>query len=323
MQTAHIIGANESPVRNFGTFTRGEAKLAKRFSYRGLRVHRDDNGLSDDVIREIAPSVFATEARDDRSARYSFLDTAGFMSGMRDNGFLPVHVAQSGVRARKDETPDRLAHRQEHTMHFLRFRYQGAMSAALQALAREGEHFEVVIINSHGGESGWQILPGLFRGVCQNGLISGNSLADIRIRHSGNAVDKVLEGAHQILKLRDGVAEERDTFAHLQLTSGEQTAFARAAVALRFHDNITEGRPVPVRTEQFLEPLRNEDAAISNTLWGTLNIVQEHAIKGGDRKQVNPRKREHTRPVNAQNTATALNRALWVLAQEMAALRAG
>src|SRR5262245_49368519 len=214
MQTAQIIGRNESPVRSFGGLQRQDnAKLSKRFSYRGLRVMRDDNGLSDAVIREIAPSVFATEARDDRSARYSFLDTAGFMSGMRDNGFLPVHVAQSGIRAKKGELLERVEHRQNHTMHFLRFRYLGAMSAAMQALAREGEHFEVVIINSHGGESGWQILPGLFRGVCQNGLISGSALDDIRIRHSGNAVNKVLEGAHSILRLRDGVAEQRETFA--------------------------------------------------------------------------------------------------------------
>ena len=46
--------------------------------------------LSDDTIRTLAPSAFAAEAHESRSARYAYIPTSAVIEGMRAEGFLPV-----------------------------------------------------------------------------------------------------------------------------------------------------------------------------------------------------------------------------------------
>jgi hypothetical protein len=53
------------------------------------------------------------------------------------------------------------------------------------------------------------MLPGLFRAVCQNGLICGESFGEVRVPHKGNVVEKVIEGAYEVLGIFDRVEEKR------------------------------------------------------------------------------------------------------------------
>ena len=54
------------------------------------------------------------------------------------------------------------------------------------------------------------MLPGLFRGVCTNGLVCGQSFGEVRVPHKGNVVEKVIEGAYEVLGVFDRVDEKRD-----------------------------------------------------------------------------------------------------------------
>jgi hypothetical protein len=38
---------------------------------------------------------------------------------------------------------------------------------------------EIILLNSHDGSSSYQMLPGLFREVCQNGLICGETFGEV------------------------------------------------------------------------------------------------------------------------------------------------
>jgi hypothetical protein len=42
---------------------------------------------------------------------------------------------------------------------------------------------EIILINSHDGASSYQMLAGMFRFVCCNGLVVGEVVEDIRIPH--------------------------------------------------------------------------------------------------------------------------------------------
>jgi len=57
-------------------------------------------------------------------------------------------------------------------------------------------------------------------------------------------------------------------------------------------------------------------------LWTTFNRVQENIIKGGVRGRNATGKRTTTRAVNGIDQGVKLNRALWVLAEEMRKLKA-
>ena len=43
------------------------------------------------------------------------------------------------------------------------------------------------------------MLAGVFRFVCMNGMVCGDTQNDIRIRHQGDIVSNVIEGAFRVL----------------------------------------------------------------------------------------------------------------------------
>src|SRR5580692_6854425 len=54
--------------------------------------------ISDDEMRRFAPSVFASQAIEGVSERYSFLPTSSILNGMRENGWVPVRAQEQSVR---------------------------------------------------------------------------------------------------------------------------------------------------------------------------------------------------------------------------------
>ena len=114
-------------------------------------------------------------------------------------------------------------------------------------------------------------------------------------------------------------------WSRLQLTSGEQSAFAEAAHTLRFADS--EGHTTtPITSAQLLQPRRSED--VGSDLWRTMNRVQENSVRGGlhaVQRDANGRRlrRVTTRPIAGIDQDVRLNRALWTLAERMAELKTG
>src|SRR4051794_770956 len=93
--------------------------------------------LSDEQISRLAPSAFATEAHESRSARYIYIPTSEVIAGLRANGFEPTFAKQGSSR---------VPGKADYTKHLVRFRFQGEAAG----LRRVGETFpEVVLINSH------------------------------------------------------------------------------------------------------------------------------------------------------------------------------
>ena len=70
--------------------------------------------LSNDDLRRVAPSIFATHPYHDVSDRYRFLPTIHVLDILRDRGFHPVKATQSTTR---------LADKREFTRHMVRLRH--------------------------------------------------------------------------------------------------------------------------------------------------------------------------------------------------------
>lgn len=58
---------------------------------------------------------------------------------------------------------------------------------------------EIVLLNSHDGTSSDQMLAGMFRFVCSNGLVCGDTVADVRVPHKGDVAGHAIEGAFEVL----------------------------------------------------------------------------------------------------------------------------
>ena len=274
--------------------------LASRFA-KSARFLRSDNPLSDDQIRGVAPSIFAEGAHESRSERYTYIPTIDVLSALRKEGFEPFFVTQAQARSEG---------KRAHTKHMLRLRHAGDLHG-------NGEANEIILLNSHDGTSAYQMLAGMFRFVCSNGLVCGETVGEVRVPHKGNVTQQVVAGAYDILDGFTRVVEEREGMQAVTLGQGEQIAFARAALALRY--DAEAGAP-PVTENQLLTPRRFDD--VGSDLWRTFNRVQEHMIGGGLEGRAASGRRTTTRPVHGIGQNVHLNRALWVLADEMRKLRA-
>ena len=105
----------------------------------------------------------------------------------------------------------------------------------------------------------------------------------------------------------------------LTLRTDEQRAFATASLALRFGERTEEQPPAPITAHQVIEARRPED--LGRSLWATSQRVRENTMRAGQRGRSVQGRRLQTRAVGSIDRGVNLNRALWVLAEEMREIR--
>lgn len=269
------------------------------------------DGLSDDDIRALAPSVFATEAHESRSARFAYIPTADVLAGLRKEGFVPVKAMQGRSR---------VPGKTDFTKHVIRLRHSRYLTGQMKL----GDTFpEVVLVNAHDGTSAYHIFSGLFRLACLNGLVvREREDAELRVPHKGDVVGKVIKGSFEVIDQSVRALGAAEAWAGISLTGAEQEAMADAARVIRFGD--AEGNvETPIRAAQLLLPRRRDDAG--NSLWLTFNRIQENTIRGGltgrGRNAAGARVNTTTREINGIDGNLKLNRALWQLGQRMAEIK--
>jgi hypothetical protein len=272
---------------------------------------RPGESLGLDLIRAHAPTVFAEEAHSSRSARFATIPTAVILQGMIDEGFLPVEVKVGGSSD---------AEKRAFTKHLIRFRRAGDSAK----LVKVGDVVpEVILKNANDGTSQYSLMAGLFRLACLNGLVVADSMiGSIKVPHRGDAMGKVIEGSYSIIEDSSRVLDKVHVWKGIELAPAEQRAFARAALPLRFDDEV----PVGLEVEQALNVRRSSD--VGGNLWITYNRVQENLMKGGmswaERRESGNRIQivsRTSRPVRSVDGDVKLNRALWTLAEEMEAIK--
>ena len=156
-------------------------RLASRFGY--ANQIRRDRPLTHEELMHYVPSIFGEDRHTSRSKRYAYIPTITVLESLQREGFQPFFACQTRVR-----DPGRRG----YTKHMLRLRRAGEIN---------GEHVpEIILLNSHDGTSSYQMLPGYFRFVCQNGCVCGQSLGEVRVPHRGNVVEKV-----DITKVLEGI----------------------------------------------------------------------------------------------------------------------
>jgi Domain of unknown function (DUF932) len=274
-------------------------QLASRFASRSPSLC-SGHPLTNDQIHRVAPSIFAEAPHESRSQRYAYIPTAAVLAELRKEGFQPFMACQTRVR---DEG------KREHTKHMLRLRHASQINGA--------EANEIILLNSHDGTSSYQMLAGMFRFVCSNGLVCGDTVADVRVPHKGDVAGSVIEGAYEVLQGFERVKESRDAMRAITLDEGEAEVFARAALALKY--DPTGNKPAPITESQILMPRRFDDRRPD--LWSVFNRTQENLTKGGLHGRSANGRRQKTRPVQGIDSDVRLNRALWMLADGLRQLK--
>lgn len=273
-------------------------RLASRFGSKN-QIRRD-RPLTNDELASVVPSVFSEEKHGSRSDRYTYIPTIQLLDSLRKEGFQPFFACQTRVR---DEA------RKGHTKHMLRLRRENQITG--------GEVPEIILLNSHDGSSSYQMLPGIFRFVCANGMVCGEDFGEVRVPHKGDVTGQVIEGAYEVLGIFDKVEEHMNIMKDIPLNRDEQDLFAQAALMYRYGE---EDKKIPVTPASVLMPRRTEDR--QNDLWVTFQRVQENMIRGGLIGRNEKGKRTTTRAINGIDGDVKLNRALWMIAEQFKKMKA-
>jgi hypothetical protein len=264
--------------------------------------------MSLDNLQRSAPSIFTMMGAEKMSNKYKHISTIDVIRGLASEGFMPVKAVQNRVRI-KDNAP--------FTKHMVRFRHIDSVPTVGGLLP------ELVLVNSHDGLSSYRLTAGLYRLVCSNGLVAGETFSEVRVKHQGEVVKNVIGGSYTVMKEAAVLLEHAEQMGNINLSIPEKQIFAEAAHQLRFNgdDSLTKEAIKPL---QFLEPRRYQENGKSD-LFTIFNVVQENMIKGGLRGWASDEKGRakcvSTREIKSIDQNNSLNRALWTLAEKMMRLR--
>lgn len=278
--------------------------------------------LTDDRLRNIAPSIFATEAQEGASEIYRFLPTSSILDGMRDQGWVPVEAQEQRVASFNPQ------HRgyQKHMIRFARTRdlerFANKVEPGKHVINRQkplATRMDILVVNSHDRTSGYQLYGAPKRLICYNGLVvSDATMQHLSIRHVGFDPHKVVAASLGMAEVIPMVLETMASWQDRVLTDAEKAELAERALGIRWEDTAS----APIHPGKLLTPRRYEDG--SNDLWTVWNVVQENLMKGGQKDQAKraeayasfKRAPGRTRPVVAIDENLRINRELWDLADE-------
>lgn len=246
------------------------------------------------AIATLPRPVLATHAADDLSKRYEFIDSHEVIERMAQEGYYVAAASVANPRRREAL----------FAKHSIDFRHENAREI-------NGAVPRILFVNSHDGSSSAQLLAGVYRFVCSNGLVVGHTVEQARIRHSGDAAAALIERVRGIARNTSGLYEKIDRWSKVDLSTEKARTFARYAGFLRFG---ADGMYSP---EELLGVRREEDDA--GNLWSVFNRVQENAVRGGLSGLTRTGRAATSRPLSDISRDVDFNSQLWTLAEEFAA----
>jgi len=263
-------------------------------------MNQEFKTLSLDAAIQIAPAIAAKSPHPTliKSPKYAFTDTVEIIESMDRLGFKLTSAKQS-------RSKDALL--TQHGTHIVRFG-----NPELYIKNSEGGiegRPEVVLINNHSGARPIQFEMGIFRLVCENGLvIKSQDFGGFRERHTKYDFETIKRMiSEKVGGMKDVVAKISSWNSRL-MTDKERFQFAVEALTLRLAE---DRQPENYEIYEILNPKREADKG--NSLWNTFNVVQENLIKGGFEMN-NRLARAITNPIQD----VKVNQDLWQLAEAYA-----
>lgn len=254
--------------------------------------------LTMEQIQEKAKSIFAEKGSSNTSEKYSHIPTNKIIEDMSKLGWGVSDVKE--VHARKNVG---------HQKHLVIFRNNDII---IDGVDGDTIFPQILLTNSSDGKNAFTFRAGLFRLVCENGLIiSTEDFADLKIRHFGYDFEELQKTITLIVEKLPLTVESMNKFKQTQLTDNQIKNFAKKAIEVRFSEE--EVKRITIDYSEFIKPTRKEDEG--NDLWSVFNRVQEK-IMNGDFNYSYSTKTRKARKIKNFNQDIALNSKLYALATE-------
>ena len=233
--------------------------------------YQNDQFKSLEELKEIAPSIFTKKGSDKTSSKYTHIPTNRVIKDLELLGWGVVDAKE--VNARQDKG---------YQKHLVVFRNPD-VSINKKSTNVDGEVFEdivfpqILVTNSHDGKNSFKFQAGLYRMVCENGLvIADQQFEDYTIRHMGYDFEALQGVIKDMISNLDLTVESMNKMRKIELDENQQFEFAKKLLDIR-----VEGTDNLYREEQIgdiLVPQRKED--FGDDLWSVFNRVQENIVEG-------------------------------------------
>ena len=245
---------------------------------------------SKDELREIAPSIFSTKPSPEVSSKYSHIPTDKLIDDMELLGWKVIDAKE--VQARQKTTKG-------FQKHLVVFRNPDIVinqmpnnivesSTSPTGYRRTDGTFakknpidtvfpQILLTNSHDGKNAFTFTAGLFRMICENGLvISTNEFEKVSIRHMGYDFDELQVQINEMVERLPLTVESMNNMIDTKMNQKSILKFAKDMLAVRFPED--ELKRITINMDEFITPVRPEDKG--DDLWSVFNTIQEKIIEG-------------------------------------------
>ena len=219
--------------------------------------------LTKSEIRQKASSIFTAQGAPGTSDKYAHIPTDRIIDDMQLLGWGVVDAKQ--VKARKGEG---------YQKHLIVFRNND-----IQITSEDGDTVfpQILLTNSHDGKNAFTFTAGLFRMVCENGLVvSSREFENMKIRHYGYSFEELQDTIKSMVEKLPLTVESLNKFRAVELSQEQALEFAKKALTTRFSDD--EINHIQIDFNELLTPTRPQDRG--SDLWSVYNVIQEKIIHG-------------------------------------------
>ena len=231
-------------------------------------------------LREIAPSIFTKKGSDNTSSKYTHIPTDTVIKDLELLGWNVVDAKEVKARAQVG-----------YQKHLVVFRNNDVV---INGKDGDTVYPQILLTNSHDGKNSFSFQAGLYRMICENGLvIATKQFQAMKIRHMGYDFETLQGVIKDMISKLDLTVESMNKMKETELTEEQTLDFAKQLLQHRVNgfNNTFDKTAI----NQVLEPQRPEDTG--NGLWEVFNRVQENIVEGNFQYLTRTGKRRYARPI--------------------------
>ena len=246
--------------------------------------------LSKDELREIAPSIFSTVPSPEVSKKYSHIPTDKLIDDMELLGWNVIDAKEVAARTKGtrgfqkhlvvfrnddiviNQMPNNIVESSTSPTGYRRTDGTFAKKNPIDTVFPQ-----ILLTNSHDGKNAFTFTAGLFRMICENGLVvSTNEFEKVAIRHMGYDFDELQVQINEMVERLPLTVESMNNMIDTKMNQKSILKFAKDMLAVRFPED--ELRRITIDMDEFITPVRPEDKG--DDLWSVFNVIQEKIIEG-------------------------------------------
>ena len=263
--------------------------------------YTSSNFKSLEELREIAPSIFTTKGAESTSDKYTHIPTDRVITDMELLGWKVVDAKE--VKARQNVGFQK---------HLVVFRNPDVV---INGEDGDTVYPQVLLTNSHDGKNSFTFTAGLFRMICENGLVVADTkFEDFKVKHMGYDFETLQDTIKEIIGNLDLTVESMNKMKETELNEEQMFNLAKSFLDMRVEG--TSNKYTKEAIDDVLEVQRKEDEG--NMLWEVFNRVQENIIEGNFEYTTLGGKNRQARIIKNFKQDQELNKKMFAKALELA-----